>query len=161
MTRKEIIQEYITTLTHTYNYNPWYSRTDYTTWLDVTDNAIDGNYIFFSAEEMKTEIYWLETMLKQKYITKTTYNNCKELIKVSSLQDLHFIIQVFNFHNDISNIYMPPIKSIDMIKREYFNTVRRYESKPETYLELLICGEENNTKHYTYSLPLIHYCVTK
>ena len=158
MTRKEIIKEYINTLTHTYNYNPWYSRTDYTIWLDVTYNAIRGNYVCFTEEEMKTETYWLDTMLKQKYISQTNYHNCKELIKVSSLQDLHFITHIFNEQTEISNIYIPPTKSIDRIKREFFKTVRCYESRPETYLDLLLCGEDNITKRYTYSLPLIHYC---
>ena len=162
MTRKEIIKEYITTLTHTYNCNPWYSRTDYTIWLDVTYNAICGNYVCFTEEEMKTETYWLDSMLKQKYISQTNYHNYKELIKVSSLRDLHFIARVYNEIKDLENIYISQAKSIDIIKREFFKTVRRYESKPENcYIDLLICGEDNITKHYTYSLPLIHYCTTK
>ena len=162
MTRKEIIQEYITTLTHTYNCTPRYSRTDYTTWLNVTYNAINDIYIFFSVEEMKTGIYRLDTMLKQKYITHSTHYNCKELIKVSSLQDLHFITNVSTSQREISNIYISPTKSLDMIKREFFKTVRRYESESETYyLELLLCGEDNITKHYTYSLPLIRYYTNK
>lgn len=162
MNRKEIIKEYITTLTHTYNYNPWYSRKDYAAWKDVIVNAKNGVYLLYSKDELKTEIYWLHAILKDRIITYDTYKYCKEMIKLSTLHDLHFIARVYNEIKDLENIYISQAKSIDIIKREFFKTVRRYESKPENcYIDLLICGEDNITKHYTYSLPLIHYCTTK